>query len=1306
MPVTTPTTDFELVFNALDTPHMVLNPELVVVAANNALCRALGHTGPALIGRHVHDAFPPAPGPAGQQLAAPWLPPIQQALHQLTEQPIRPQRYDVPCPNGRHEVRYWQGSVRPLLTADGSLQYLLVQLEDATYHQHSGHPLQSHAAEHPSPEQPRQERRLLHQLDQLPLHMVVLHGPDHVVEYISTQARPYLSAASLGKPLREAQPHPGPALLQRLGEVFHTGQVRRITGVPVVAEGASATDLRYLSVTLQPLLDAQGATTGVVMAGIDITDQLLSRRTAAAAVAETQRQQEQFHFLTEFLPQLVWTADAVGHHDYFNQRWADYTGYSTETSLATDVWQHLVHPHDWPRWQQRWARSLQTGEYFSLEFRLRSQHGQYRWFLGQALPLRDAAGTVVKWFGTGTDIDDSRHAQQRLEEKDRQLQQILGQVPAHLCTMLGPEHICGFATPGLLDLFGGRLRVGWPVGETLTELREQGLLTIFNRVFHTGFTALEEEYPLDLLTGSGRQTRRYYFDLTVQPLHDEQQHTQGLLFFATDVTERVQARQRSEALAEEMRLHDQRLRLMTEALPIMTFSVLPGGRTEYMSPQWYAHTGVSPAENVDLRWPELVHPDDLPALAHNFQTALTEGRPWRHEFRMRRHDGQYRWFLSQGVPEFNEAGQAVRWYGSNTEIHELRELQERLHAKDQQLQRIMHHLPALVNTMEGPEHRFTFLSTSMQQLLGERGRLGSRMASALPEVAAQGFERILDDVYRTGEPYTAHEQQVDVLNPDTQELETRYFNFSYQLLPPLEGKADTRGVLSFAVDVSEQVRNRQQAAELLAEVHRRDEQFRVMVEALPNIVYIVFPDGSPEYLSPQWFAYTGHATTEPLAKIWTEAVHPDDLQASSVSWQQAQAQQVPWSGELRIRRHDGQYRWHLARTVPYFNAEGQLLRWYGASVDNHEQRQLQEQLQRREAEFRLLAESIPQLVWVVDARSRPTYFNQRWMDYIGYGLTDFREETDYRLIVHPDDLEPCLRTFHAAVQAGEPCRVEYRLRERHTGAYRWFIGQAVPLRDAAGQVVQWFGTCTDIHEQKELTTALAAQNTELRRINQDLDGFVYTASHDLKQPINNMAGIFQELTRSAQFLDPEAPKLTGMFDRALQQIMSTIQDLTDLVQVQKIRQQVPPEIVDLEQLTAEVLVSVREQLQAANATVELHFDAVPVVHFVRPNLQSVLFNLISNAVRYADPHRPPHIRIWTERHDGQVVLSVQDNGLGIDLERYGPQLFQMFRRFHPHVEGSGMGLYLVQRIVHSHGGQLEVHSRVGEGTTFRIRLVR
>ncbi|ALD20822.1 PAS domain-containing protein [Hymenobacter sp. DG25A] len=123
----------------------------------------------------------------------------------------------------------------------------------------------------------------------------------------------------------------------------------------------------------------------------------------------------QFRFLAELIPQLVWITDSVGFHTYFNQRWIEYTGYTVEDSRGTEMWNNLLHPEDRQRARERWNHSLQTGEFYEIEYRFVSKEGSYRWFLGQALPQRDEEGQIIRWFGTCTDITEQKRLQEQLE---------------------------------------------------------------------------------------------------------------------------------------------------------------------------------------------------------------------------------------------------------------------------------------------------------------------------------------------------------------------------------------------------------------------------------------------------------------------------------------------------------------------------------------------------------------------------------------------------------------------------------------------------------------------------------------------------------------------------------------------------------------------------------------------------------------------------------------------------------------------------------------------------------------------------
>ncbi|GAB2857346.1 PAS domain-containing sensor histidine kinase [Hymenobacter ruber] len=235
---------------------------------------------------------------------------------------------------------------------------------------------------------------------------------------------------------------------------------------------------------------------------------------------------------------------------------------------------------------------------------------------------------------------------------------------------------------------------------------------------------------------------------------------------------------------------------------------------------------------------------------------------------------------------------------------------------------------------------------------------------------------------------------------------------------------------------------------------------------------------------------------------------------------------------------------------------------------------------------------------------------------------------------------------------------------------------------------------------------LRAKNEQLTRTNQDLDNFVYTASHDLKEPLNNMTGLFAELQRTATFHDPEAAEVVALFEQALQQVLATIEGLAKVVQLERQALPVPTDSVELAPLLNEVVRSLQAQHAGLEQAFQIDVQPAPTVHMSGPSVRSILYNLLSNAVRYAAPGRPLRVQVSSALVNGAPVLTVTDNGRGIDMARHGQELFQLFRRFHPEVPGTGLGLYLVKRLVHQAGGRIEAQSIVNQGAVFQIHWPR
>jgi PAS domain S-box-containing protein len=272
-------------------------------------------------------------------------------------------------------------------------------------------------------------------------------------------------------------------------------------------------------------------------------------------------------------------------------------------------------------------------------------------------------------------------------------------------------------------------------------------------------------------------------------------------------------------------------------------------------------------------------------------------------------------------------------------------------------------------------------------------------------------------------------------------------------------------------------------------------------------------------------------------------------------------------------------------------------------------------------------------------------------------------------------------------------------RLRKDGTAFWANVVISPVYNTDNRLLGFAKVTRDLTERRR-NEELMLKNQELVRINNDLDDFVYAASHDLKAPITNMEGLLVAL---GDDLGPEKErhgKILVMMENAVTGLKKVVSDLSEVIKLKQEKEK--PETVDIPVLLAEVKESLGELIHASKAEIEVDISGFKELEFSRKNLRSVLFNLVSNAIKYADPQRTAKVSIKTYMSPtNDRVLSVADNGLGIPENQVG-KIFIMFKRLHDHVEGSGIGLYLVKRIVDNSGGRILVESQVGKGSVFRV----
>jgi len=342
-----------------------------------------------------------------------------------------------------------------------------------------------------------------------------------------------------------------------------------------------------------------------------------------------------------------------------------------------------------------------------------------------------------------------------------------------------------------------------------------------------------------------------------------------------------------------------------------------------------------------------------------------------------------------------------------------------------------------------------------------------------------------------------------------------------------------------------------------------------------------------------------------------------------------------------------------------------------------------------EGRFRQLANAMPQIVWSADADGRFDYYNERWYEYSGFPR-DSLSEDGWEPIVHPSDRATCTEKWNASIASGEPYHTEHRFWDRTERRWRWFMGRALPARDLTGAIIKWFGTWTDIDDQKRV-------EDELRRANQDLEQFAYSASHDLQEPLRSIK-IYGELlyNRYGGKLDGQAFEFLDYLRSGASRMESLVRDLLAYTQVSRLE---AIEAADAGEALAATLANLDGAIYESGATVT--YGPLPTVQVHTTHLRQLFQNLIGNAIKYSRPETETVIHVSCERQNASWVFSVRDNGIGISPE-YKERIFGLFKRLHTGDEysGTGIGLAICQRIVERYRGRIWVESEPGEGSTF------
>ena len=335
--------------------------------------------------------------------------------------------------------------------------------------------------------------------------------------------------------------------------------------------------------------------------------------------------------------------------------------------------------------------------------------------------------------------------------------------------------------------------------------------------------------------------------------------------------------------------------------------------------------------------------------------------------------------------------------------------------------------------------------------------------------------------------------------------------------------------------------------------------------------------------------------------------------------------------------------------------------------------------------FKFLADNIPVIVWTTDGNGQADYFNKQWYEYTGLDFERSRG-SGAQQVLHPDDLVHAAKAWTEAITNQTSFQLEYRIKRALDGQYRWHLGKGEPLKDEAGNLIAWFGTSTDIEDQKK----------ELEK----KDEFIGVASHELKTPLTSLKGYVQLIGQSEL---PEPVKVyIEKANSSLNKLQHLINDLLDVSKIKAGRLKFDTTIFDLSELVKQCVENCRYIYSSHKLTEELEQNIM--INGNEERLEQVLMNLINNAVKYSSDNKEIIVRV--EKDSDKATVSIIDFGIGLSSEDQ-EKIFDRFFRVannEVYIPGLGMGLYISAGIIKEHNGALSVKSKLKEGSVFSFSL--
>ena len=1045
------------------------------------------------------------------------------------------------------------------------------------------------------------------------------------------------------------------------------GSYRNILARGLAVRNAAGKPIRFMGVTID-------------ISKLRLAEEELRRTTAL------------FQAVADGTQDAVYIKDRDGRHLMFNAAASRMVGKPIQDVLGRDDTAifdaesaHAVMAHD--------RRVIESGMAASEEHEL-TAGGVTRTYLASKAPYRDAQGNVIGLIGICHDITERKRIEEALRASEQRWRNLTEALPQLVWSAM-PDGSCDYFSAQWTEHTGVSEPdlLGWRWLETLhPDDREP------TRKFWLDSVAEHHSYDIEYRVRR-RDGEYRWFKTRGVPIRDSNGAIIKWFGTGTDITD---LRQTQEAL----RASELRWRNLTEALPQLVWSAMPDGSCDYFSAQWTEHTGVSEPDLLGWRWLETLHPDDREPTRKFWLDSVAEHHPYDIEYRVRRRDGEYRWFKTRGVPIRDSNGAIIKWFGTGTDITELRETQEALRQAKARLDLAVRGSNIAIWECNMPDGRIENSHLTYTNVWESMGYDAATGPTDFPSTSAILFhpidrERVMREIQ---ELFDSNRQDYESeFRVRWQDGSTRWHLSRGTVLRDPEGKP-----VRF-IGTSADITALKRAEEAMRE---RERQLDSLMGHVPGLAYRALADDhwTALFVSRGIEDLSGYPADEFTSRRlnYADIMLPEDRPATREAVFTALRERRMYEVEHRIRHKDGSIRWIWARGHGVFAPDGSLRFIEGLNLDMTSQKQAEEALRESEERFRGTFENAAVGICHTHPTGQFLRVNETFCAILGYPREELLRK-QFQDITHPDDLVASTELFAGMMRGDTPGYTIEKRYVRKDGSPIWAELFASLQRDAAGKPAYLIGVIQDTSERQRLDADLRQAKDAAEAANQAKDEFLANVSHEIRTPMNAILGM-TELALDTELTEDQRHCLDTV-KSAGDNLLIIINDLLDFTKIAAGKLELDLADFSLRTVVGDTLrtLAIRAHKKGLELIYDVNLNVPDGLVGDAGRLRQVLLNLVGNAIKFTDEGEVV-VRVELDeaaeaRHDEYVDLRfvVRDTGIGIPRDKH-ERVFRAFEQEDTSTTrkygGTGLGLTIAARLAALMGGRITVESEPGVGSTF------